>query len=536
MNMLKALFAGTGSLSKFMFRRDRIRLVLWIFGISLFVIVCAPYYADMYPTAAERLVIAQTMENPAMIALVGPVYGADDYTSGAMFSNYMLLFTGIVTAVMNIFLITRHTRHDEELGRMEVVRSMPVGRLGNTAAAMLVALTANVLTTLLIGFGITACQIEGMDLAGSMTFAISLGCVGLFFAAATSVFCQLTSNNRTATGLSFMFLMLTYLLRAVGDNGSGVLSCFSPFGYMHMTESYVRNLLWPLFVLIAVAVIISVFAFYLGKIRDLGQGLIPARRGKGTASALLSNTFGLSFRLLRGSVLTWCAVIFVLSALFGALFGELESFVENSDLLKAMFSHVDYSITDEFITMLTAIMALVSTIPVLSMLLKIRAEESAGHSEHILSRSVARTSQLAGYSVFAFVSGAVFMLIASLGMGIVGTSTLETAPGLGVFIKAGLSYLPAVWIMLGIAILLTGLLPKLTVIVYAYLGYSFFSVWFGSMMELPEWTGKLTPYGHIPQIPLEEMNLPILLALTGIAVVVTIAGFYGYRRRDVVFH
>jgi ABC-2 type transport system permease protein len=305
---------------------------------------------------------------------------------------------------------------------------------------------------------------------------------------------------------------------------------------MHMTESYVSNLLWPLFVLIATAVILSVLAFYFGKIRDLGQGLIPARRGKGTASAVLSNTFGLSFRLLRASFLTWCAVIFVLSALFGALFGELESFVENSELLKAMFANSAYSITDEFITMLTAIMALVSTVPVLSMLLKIRAEESAGHSEHILSRSVARTSQLAGYSVIALVSSAVFLLIASLGMGVVGTSTLETSPGIGVFIKAGLSYLPAVWIMLGIAVLLTGLLPKLTVIVYAYLGYSFFSVWFGSMMELPEWTEKLTPYGHIPQIPLEEMNMPILLALTGIAAVVTIAGFYGYRRRDTVFH
>ncbi len=534
--MLKALFAGTGNLARFMLKRDRIRLAVWVLGISLFTIVCAPYYSDMYPTASERLTIAQTMENPAMIAIVGPVYGIDNYTSGAMFSNYMLLFTGIIIAVMNIFLITRHTRHDEELGRMEVVRSMPVGRLGNTAAAMLVAVTANALITLFIGFGISMFRIEGMDLAGSATFAAAVGGIGLFFAAATAAFCQLTSNNRTATGLSFLWLMLTYLLRAVGDNGSGALSYFSPFGYMHMTESYVRNLSWPLFLLMGATVIITVLAFYFGKIRDLGQGLIPARRGKGAASALLSNTFGLSFRLLRGSFLIWCTVIFVLSALFGALFGDLESFVANSELLKAMFMGSAYSITDEFITMLTAIMALVSTIPVLSMLLKIRAEERAGHSEHVLSRSVARTSQLIGYFGFAFVSGAVFMLIASLGMGIMGASALESAPALGTFIKAGLSYLPAVWVMLGITVLLTGLLPKLTVIAYAYLGYSFFSVWFGSMMELPEWTGKLTPYGHIPQIPLEEMNVPILLVLTGIAVAVTIPGFYGYGRRDVAFN
>lgn len=91
------------------------------------------------------------MSNPAMIAMLGPAYGLDNYTNGAMFSQMMLLFTIIAVAIMNIFLVTKYTRKEEEEGRSEVIRSLPVGRLSNLSAVMLAGLLINTVIALVVG-------------------------------------------------------------------------------------------------------------------------------------------------------------------------------------------------------------------------------------------------------------------------------------------------------------------------------------------------------------------------------------------------
>ena len=45
-------------------------------------------------------------------------YGLDNYHLGAIMAHQMLLFTALAAAVMNIMLTIRHTRRDEELGRV----------------------------------------------------------------------------------------------------------------------------------------------------------------------------------------------------------------------------------------------------------------------------------------------------------------------------------------------------------------------------------------------------------------------------------
>ncbi len=49
--------------------------------------------------------MAVTMANPAMVAMVGPVYGAEHYREGQMMANEMLLFTVIAVVIMNIFFV-----------------------------------------------------------------------------------------------------------------------------------------------------------------------------------------------------------------------------------------------------------------------------------------------------------------------------------------------------------------------------------------------------------------------------------------------
>jgi ABC-2 type transport system permease protein len=104
---------------------------------------------------------------------------------------------------------------------------------------------------------------------------------------------------------------------------------------------------------------------------------------------------------------------------------------------------------------------------------------------------------------------------------------------LSTLLKAGFVHLPAIWIMVGLAVLLIGFIPRLTGLTWAYLGYSFFVVYMGEMLQAPEWMADLSPFGHIPQVPVDDVNILNLAILTLIALILIIAGFIGYKKRDV---
>src|SRR5690625_7713364 len=93
--MNKQLYNKTGTLSRFILRRDRIRIPLWLISLSLITFVVANAFTNLYATGQDRQAIAETMNNPAMSAMVGQGYGLDNYTNGAMMAHQMLLFTGL---------------------------------------------------------------------------------------------------------------------------------------------------------------------------------------------------------------------------------------------------------------------------------------------------------------------------------------------------------------------------------------------------------------------------------------------------------
>ena len=154
---------------------------------------------------------------PPLISMLGPGYGLDNYHMGAIMAHQMLLFTAVIVAVMNIILILRHTRRDEEQGRIEVVRSLPVGRLANAASAVLVLVLTNLILGAAVAVPLAQLGLEGMDWQGSLLYGAVLAATGIFFAAGSpSSFAQLTETSRTASAYAFAFLGLSFLLRAIG--------------------------------------------------------------------------------------------------------------------------------------------------------------------------------------------------------------------------------------------------------------------------------------------------------------------------------
>jgi ABC-2 type transport system permease protein len=503
-----------------------------------------------------------------MVAMVGKMYG-DAYTYGVMLGQMMLVWSVLLVAAMNIFLVARHTRKDEEEGRLEVLRALPIGRSAGLFSLTILLFAANIVTGILTALGLASFGIESIDLKGSLVYGAVLTASGIFFAALTMLIAQLASTARGTTSWAFVILGAAYLMRAAGDVQSAsaanysaapaepsnivaaadVLRVASPLGVVEYTEVYVKNSIWPILVLLAASVVLLTVAFRLGASRDLGMGLIPPKDGLAHARKSLANEHGLTFRLLRNTMLAWVFTLFVFGAAYGSVFGDLTSFYEGNDLFKAMLgagSGADpgtgsgagqgaaspQDLIDPIIGTMMLIMAILGSIPVTAAVFRIHTEEKRGRIEQVYASPVSRTSNILGYILVAATLTIALMLATAVGMWIAASAVMEDQPHFAKTLGSAMNYVPAMLVCEGLAVLLVGLLPRFTSLVWLYLTYSFIATYLGELLKLPEFMKKLTPFGLTPKYPGEDFEPKYTILFLATAAALTAIGILAYRRRD----
>ena len=90
----------------------------------------------LYPTAADLRQAAVASEgNAAAIVFNGPAQGLD--TLGGQVAFQVGAFGLVVVALMSLLMVGRLTRGEEEAGRLELLRSLPIGPHAPTTSAML---------------------------------------------------------------------------------------------------------------------------------------------------------------------------------------------------------------------------------------------------------------------------------------------------------------------------------------------------------------------------------------------------------------
>lgn len=531
--MVQSLLKKTGALFRFIFRRDRLHIPLWLIGITFFTLIVPLAFVDLYDSQEERDGMAETMANPAMTAMVGPGY-LENYTIGAMTAHQMLLFTAVVVGLMSILLVTRHTRADEEDGRLELIRSLPVGRLSNLNATLLVLCATHVILAFLTGFGLYALGIESMDLEGSLLYGTALGATGIFFAGVTALFAQFSESSRGTIGLSIAVLLVAYLVRAVGDVGNETLSWFSPLNWVTRTEAYANNHWEPVALLLGGAIVLAVLANYLNSIRDLEAGFFPAKPGRKHASPFLQTPMGLAIKLQRTGMIAWAVGMLVMGLSYGSVLGDLEAFFEGNEMMEQMLvAEEGYTMTEQFIPTLMIVMGLLATVPPGMAMLKLYGEEKKNRVEHLLGRAVSRTKLMGSYLLIAIVNGFVMLSLTAIGLWAAGDAVMEEGLDFCTIYGAALVYYPAMLVIIGLAAFLIGVLPKLGSVIWLYLFYSFIVLYLGGLLDFPDWVGQLSPYGYIPELPVDEMEWMPISILVIIAVFLIIVGFIGYNRRDI---
>ena len=528
-------FYNTSVLLKLILRRERITSSVWILLIAGFVSLLATgvTVALDEPSRAEMVLV---LNNPAMVAMIGPIIGGDVPTFGAMYTTLMLLFTAIAVVVMNVMFVVRHTRADEEKGRYEVVRSLPTGRLAHLSATIIATIVINVILAILTGIGLFLMGDESMCLNGSILWGALLGAVGLVFAAIAAVFSQLSANSKGAMGYSLFAMGIFYMVRAVGDVSVPALSLVSPLGLILQAEAYEANYWWPVFVLIGIAIPITLLACRLNLTRDIDQGLLPDKQGKAEGGRLLKTPFGLALKLTKTGLIVGFTTIFLIGASYGAIMGDIDGFIEANEFYQQMIMHVEgISLPILFAGLINFVAGMMALIPMIIYVKQARSEEKDIRAELVLATPVCRYTYLGSYVIIAYVSSVILQLLTTFGLWMSGVAVLpepEEFP-LGTLLTANLVYLPAIWVIIGLTVLLIGVAPKMTGLIWAVYGGVFLLGMFGRMDIFPAWVNNLSPFGFVPQYPMEDINWISMIVLTGIAALLTVAGLIGFRNRDI---
>ncbi|MBO0921838.1 anibiotic ABC transporter [Cellulomonas sp. zg-ZUI222] len=521
--------AGTGRLLRLALRTDRWTTGIWAVAVAGMTQVSVVALAELYAPPGEREARAALIASPAATALAGPGFGLDDYTLGAMTANELALWLMLPVGIMGVLAVSRHLRAPEEDGRLEIVRSQPVGRAAPVVAGLLAAATGVLVVGALL---LVALLTTDLDPGGSVLMVASVVVVALVLASATAVAAQLTTHARTSSAIGMALLGLAFVLRAVGDvqgpRSTSVWTWLSPFGWSQATAPYTLDRWWPLAVgVAAVAVNVGVAAVLVRR-RDLGTGLLPERLGP--ARGRVGGLVGLTWRRQRTSVLAWGAGVVGTGALIGLLASAVVDFVAEGSELAVILGDVDDAVAAAF-GLYVVFIAVVAAAYVGTAVGAARAEERSGRAAGLLALPVSRVRWLGAQVGLAAVAATVMLLLAGVVMGAGAASTLDDASQVGRLLGAAAVTVPGVLLVLGVATALLGLLPRATGAVWLYVAYVGTVGLFGEL--LPDGVDALSPFTHLPALPAAPMDWPAVLLVTAVAALLVVAGLAGARRRDV---
>jgi len=531
---------GTGALARLAARRDRVMLPVWIYVLTIFVVSTGYSFKHLYKTPASREAItAGIAHDPATLAIAGPVYGS---SAGALTAYKIGAACAVLAALMSIFIVIRHTRADEEAGRLELVGSTGVGRNAALAVGVLIAAAANAAAAALITAGAAA---VGLPAGGAAALGLAIGCTGLLFAAVAAVAAQLSGTARGARSIGICALIVAYLMMSAGaaagtSGGLRWVLWASPLGWASEVRPFTGDRWLVLILPLAASAAVAAVSAALAARRDLDAGLVPPRRGRANASRLLRGPLaplGLAWRLQRAGLAGWAAGAAVFAAAFGSIAGSIGSMLGSSPAVRTAIARLggQPAITDGYLAAMMTLLGVVVAGYAVSVVLRLRSDETADREQLLLATAAGRLSWVGSQLLVAGAGAAVVLGTAGLAAGLA-SGVRAGDPGTAVprLIGAAFAQLPAVLVVAGVAAALFGLLPRSCVAAgWTALGLAAALVVLGPTLRLSQWAQDISPFTHVPRLPGGSFTAEPLAWLSAAAAVLAAAGLLGLRRRDI---
>ncbi|MFH5810227.1 ABC transporter permease [Companilactobacillus sp. FL22-1] len=538
--MINEKFQKTFFLTRFSFKRDRFKLIIWAVVLMALFVGVASKFTTLYGNQNSIDQIIKTLKTPAMVSLFGKM-PAGPYSTADVFASEMTVFMAIVAAIMNFNFMIKSTRGEEESGIFEMIQSHSVGRLSNLSATLLELFFLNLGIGLIYGLGLQFANLTGTDTNGNFLLGLGLGAVGFMFATIAAVMAQLTDNARMATILSYLVFGIMYIARMITDVTHPKYTWYVPMGWVEKFSTYKDNNWLPVLLMLFLSVLLISLAFYLNSHRDIGSGLIATRPGKANATIFLRGPLSLFWRLNRVSIIIWFIGIMILGATYGSIFNTIGDILKTNPLLKQLLdtkavNAANLLIIKQFLAVLMIVFAALALVPGISIINYLKTGESKGYLEIIHATPTSRLKLFCSVLILGTLSSIAVLFAGVCGLYLGGNAVMKQPLNFDIFMSSFYGYLSPILIMLGISACLIGWLPKLANLNYGYLVLAFFVQYFGKLLKLPDWTKKLTPFGFIDQVPIKNFEVSTFWWQIGFAVILMIIGYLGYRRRDLIIN
>ncbi|MEV0390095.1 hypothetical protein AB0I15_59725, partial [Nonomuraea sp. NPDC050643] len=189
---------------------------------------------------------------------------------------------------------------------------------------------------------------------------------------------------------------------------------------------------------------------------------------------------------------------------------------------------------DFFVNFLLSMLAWIVAAYGMVAALRLRSEESSGRADLVLVTPVSRARWALGHLVIAAAGSAVVLAALGAATGVGYALSTGDLGGLPRVLGGALAYLPAVWVMTGIAAALAGLLPRLAIAAWGVWTVFILLDVFGMLGQVDETLLNVIPFVHVPWVVLGQTAAVPLAGLTAVAAALAALGVAGLRRRDLV--
>lgn len=453
-------------------RRDRVQLGLWIGGTAALAAAGFAGVQGSYGDEHERAaLLATVLANPVILLFRGLPSGAGQ---SQMVVFLVLPWLLLLAALMSTFLAVRHTRGDEEDGRLDLLAATPAARWMPTLATLVHGAGAN----LLLGALVTAAFLaNGAAVPGSTLVGVSCALVGVVFVGLGLVAAQLMPTSRAANSLATWVLVATFLLAGLGnalgtpsDDLTRLRSAWptwlSPFGWAENTRAFDVDAWGPIALLGAAAAAAVVAALALQSRRDLGASFVPEWVGPAGAGRRFGSNLALIRRLSRPATVGWAvsgALVGALATSLGTVANQIGS--ENPavadvlDRLSGSGGDLERGIVVVFFMMLGILAACAGVQTVI----RARQDEARGTAEAVLGAAVGRVRWFADYVVVALIAATV-TVVAGVAGAMSGALAREDTGGLvRDAVIAGAGQVLSACVFVGLTAVVFALAPRLTI-------------------------------------------------------------------------
>jgi ABC-2 type transport system permease protein len=489
-------------------------------------------FRSAYPDEASRQKLLRLSTSTAVRMMQG-VPGAVDTAGGfAVWDGGWML--AVIVGCWAMLTATRLTRGEEDAGRAELLLSRPLtprqtlavhlAAMGSAAAGVGIATT---LPFVLLGEPAAGAMLWGSGLGGLCAVAAALG----------TLVAQVAEPRRRAVSLGLGLLAAAFVLRVVGNSADRRvwLLAVAPFGWVERLRAFSDNN-WPWLLAPALAsALLAGAALALCGRRDAGAALVRSSGTHRSTFRLLGSAPGFGWRLTSGALLGWALTLTVVAFVFGLMTDALVDFINEDETYRKMLRTMGMDMSDPAVGYLSYI-ALFTALPFAAFvgwrIGAARQEEAEGRLDNLLVRGVVRWRWLAVTGGYALVAAALLVCATTAALW-AGTQLVDAPVTAGPVLEAMLGTLPLVVLFTGVAVLVFGVAPRLTVgltVTLAVLAYLLDT--FGTALDWPGAVLGLSPFHHLARLPGDPMTLTAATAMTALGLAAAAAGVLAFARRD----